>query len=247
MEGSQMDDCAVFGPRAARRRRLIGFLAAAPLLGACGGTTVLNQMGLQAVPPDGRPRELPAPALQVGDEWRYVKRSALTGLTIDQARVRVTAAGRDGYAVAEDWRTAGPVAARFDRNFNPLRSGDWVYEPAYPRFSFPLAIGKAWSGEVVSSEVPARRYATLRQRLKANVRGWERVTVSAGTFTALRIDLAVNWNDTDNAQVWGNSAETIWFAAEVRNMVLHHRVDYPYDGIQSSNVLLELESFRVGA
>jgi hypothetical protein len=242
-----MDEHPLFGPHAARRRRLIGLLAAMPLLDACGGTTVLNQMGLQPVPPNGLPRELPAPALQVGDEWRYVKRSALTGLTLDRARVRVTAAGRDSYAVAEDWQAAGPVAARFDRNLNPLRSGDWLYEPAYPRFSLSLAIGKAWSGEVIASEVPSRRYARQRQRLKASVRGWERVTVPAGTFTALRIDLAVNWSDTDNAQVWGNSAETVWYAAEVRNMVLHHRVDYPYDGIQSSNVLVELESFRVGA
>jgi hypothetical protein len=163
-------------------------------------------------------------------------------------QARVSAVGREGYAVAEDWHTAGPVAARFDRNLNPLRSGNWVHEPAFPRYSFPLGVGQVWSGEVISSEeAPARRYARLRQRIKANVRGWERVTVSAGTFAALRIDLAVNWSDTDNAQVWGNSAETVWYAAEVRNMVLHHRVDYPYDGIQSSNVLVELESFRVGA
>lgn len=233
-------------PRATRRR-LLRLLAATPLLGACGGTTVLNQMGLQPVPSDGLPREVPAPALQVGDEWHVVKRSALTGLTIDKARVRVTAAGPEGYVVAEDWQTAGPVAARYDRNLNPLRSGAWVYEPAYPRFSFPLAIGKTWSGEVISSEVPFRRYGTLRQRLKVSVRGWERVNVAAGAFTALRIDLAINWSDTDNAQVWGSSAETFWYAAEVRGMVLHHRVDYPYDGIQSSNVLVELESFRVGA
>ena len=243
-----MDEHPLFGPRAARRRRLIGLLAATPLLGACGGTSVLNQMVSRPVPPEGLPREVVAPLLQVGDEWRYLKRSALTGLKIDQVQARVSAVGRDGYAVAEDWHTAGPVAARFDRNLNPLRSGNWVHEPAFPRYSFPLGVGQAWSGEVISSEeAPARRYARLRQRIKANVRGWERVTVSAGTFTALRIDLAVNWSDTDNAQVWGNSAETVWYAAEVRNMVLHHRVDYPYDGIQSSNVLVELESFRVGA
>lgn len=243
-----MDEHPLFGPRAARRRRLIGLLAATPLLGACGGTSVLNQMVSRPVPPEGLPREVVAPLLQVGDEWRYLKRSALTGLKIDQVQARVSAVGRDGYAVAEDWHTAGPVAARFDRNLNPLRSGNWVHEPAFPRYSFPLGVGQVWSGEVISSEeAPARRYARLRQRIKANVRGWERVTVSAGTFVALRIDLAVNWSDTDNAQVWGNSAETVWYAAEVRNMVLHHRVDYPYDGIQSSNVLVELESFRVGA
>lgn len=242
-----MRSCSVFGSSAVRRRRLLRFLAATPLLGACGSPSVLRQAGLEPVPPDGLPRELAAPVLQVGDEWRYVKRSALTGLTIDSAQVRVTAAGPDGYTVVEDWQTAGPVAARYDRNLNPLRSGDWVYEPAYPRYSFPLAIGKTWGGEVVSSEVPARRYATLRQRLKANVRGWERVTVPAGTFTALRVDLAVSWRDTDSAQVWGGSAETNWYAAEVRNSVLHHRVDYPYNGVQSNNVVVELESFRVGA
>lgn len=43
---------------------------------------------------------------------------------------------------ASDWHQAaraGSVTARYDRNLNPLRSRNVVYEPAYTRFSFPLA------------------------------------------------------------------------------------------------------------
>lgn len=124
------------------RRNILGFMALGPLLGACGGTSVLRQADLQPVPSAGRPRKVLAPQIQVGDQWQFVMRAELTGRVVDQFRAEVTAAGPDGYTVAETWQTAGAVTARYDRNLNPLRSGNMVYEPAYPRFSFPLAVGK---------------------------------------------------------------------------------------------------------
>jgi hypothetical protein len=83
--------------------------------------------------------------------------------------------------------------------------------------------------------------------VSATVRGWERVTVPAGNFTALRIDLAIDWRDSDNAAAWGNSAESFWYAAEVRNAVFHHRVDFAQGRLESNNSVTELESFSVGA
>jgi hypothetical protein len=198
------------------------------------------------VPPDGLPRELPAPALRVGDEWGYVMRDAMTGLASDRARMRVTAVDADGYGMTESSQAVGTFAVRYDRNLNPLRSRNVVFEPAYPRFAFPLAAGKTWRAEVRSSGVPAARYATLVQRVSATVRGWERVTVPAGNFTALRIDLAIDWRDSDNAAAWGNSAESFWYAAEVRNAVFHHRVDFAQGRLESNNSVTELESFSVG-
>lgn len=232
---------------AATRRRLLRLFAAMPLLGACGGPSVLRQAGLQPVLPDGLPRELPAPALRVGDEWRYVMRDAMTGLTSDRAQIRVAAVDADGYGMTETSQAVGAFAARYDRNLNPLRSRNVVFDPAYPRFSFPLAIGKTWRAEVRSSRVPAERYGTLLQRVSASVRGWERVTVPAGTFTALRIDLAIDWRNSDDAQVWGNSSESFWYAPQVRNMVFHHRVDFAQGRMESNNSVTELESFSVDA
>jgi hypothetical protein len=228
------------------RRRWLRLLAATPLLGACGGPSVLRQAGLQPLPPDGLPAELPAPALRVGDEWRYVMRDAMTGLASDRARLRVTSADTGGYGLAESSQSVGPFDARYDRNLNLLRSRNVAYEPAYPRFAFPLAIGRAWSAEVRSVTVPAARYGTLQQRVRATVRGWERVTVPAGTFVALRVDLAIDWRDTDSASTWGNSAETFWYAPEVRNAVFHHRTDFPQGRFESNNSVTELESYRVG-
>jgi hypothetical protein len=232
---------------AANRRRLLQLLAAAPLLGACGGPTVLRQAGLQPVPPDGLPGEVPAPALRVGDEWGYVMRDAMTGLTSDRARLRVTAVDAGGYEMTDSSQAVGTFAVRYDRNLNPLRRRNVVFEPAYPRFAFPLAIGKTWQAEVRSTQLPAQRYSTLLQRLSATVKGWERVTVPAGTLTALRVDLAIDWRDTDDTQVWGNSSESFWYAAGVRNAVFHHRVDFDQGRMESNNSVTELESLTVGA
>lgn len=229
------------------RRRVLGLLAGVPLLGACGGPSVLREAGLQPVPPEGLPSALPAPALRVGDEWGYRRRDAMTGLATGRTQLRVTAVDADGYVIAETADPGGTFPVRYDRNLNPLRSRNVVFEPAYPRFAFPLAAGRAWRVEVRSSGVPAQRYATLIQRVSASVRGWERVTVPAGTFTALRVDLAIDWRDDDNAAAWGNSAESFWYAAEARNAVFHHRVDFAQGRLESNNSVTELESFSVGA
>ena len=232
-------------PPCMARRNALRVLAAAPLLGACAGPTVLSQVDLRPVPPEGLPSELPAPDLRVGDEWRYVVRAELTGLTTDHAWLRVSAADAGGYRLTVQ-SDAGPSETQYDRNLNLVVNQGVAFQPPYPRFMFPLAIGKTWSAETRSRVSPQPGTGTLVQSVKATVRGWERVTVPAGVFTALRIDAAVNWRNTDFASVWGNSAETFWYVASVRNAVLHHRVDYPHGGIQSNNVVTELQSFRVG-
>lgn len=230
----------------ATRRRLLRLLAATPFLGACGGPSVLRQAGLQPVPPDGLPAEVPAPVLGVGNEWRYVMRDAMTGLVTDRTQRRVTAAGPDGYTLAENSQATGPFEARYDRNLNPIRWKNRAFAPAYPRYAFPLAIGKTWQADVRSSAVPAVRYGTLLERGSAVVRGWERVTVPAGTFTALRIDLAIDWRDTDEASLWGNSTDTFWYVPAVRDAVLRHRVDFSQGRMESNNSVTELESYSVG-
>jgi len=233
-------------PRTARRN-LLRALAVAPLLGACGGPSVLSRANLKPVPAEGLPRELTAPALRVGDEWRYVTRSVLTGLTTDQVRLRVSAADDDGYTIAGHSQAAGAFEARFDRDLNPVRNRNVTFEPAYPRYAFPLAIGKTWSGEVRTTVIGAPDQGALIQHVRANVHGWERVTVPAGIFTALRIDLAIDWRVTVEASERGNSTESFWYATSVRNAVFHHRVDFAQGRIVTNNSATALESFHPGA
>lgn len=229
------------------RRNVLRVLAMAPLVGACGGPSVLSRADLKPVPAEGLPHELPAPALRVGDEWRYVTRNVLTGLTTDQVQLRVSATDGDGYAIVGHSEAAGAFEARFDRDLNPVRNRNVTFEPAYPRYAFPLAIGKTWAGEIRTNVIGAPDQGTLVQRVRAAVHGWERVTVPAGIFTALRIDLAIDWQVSVEASERGNSTESFWYAASVRNAVFHHRVDFAQGRVETNNIATELESFHSGA
>jgi hypothetical protein len=94
--------------------------------------------------------------------------------------------------------------------------------------------------------VSPQRYGNFRQRVRASVRGWEKVIVPAGTFTALRIDISVDWNDVDVAELFGTTAETIWYVPQIRNMAFYHLVDFQ-GRHEVNNAVLELESFRLSA
>jgi len=127
-----------------------------------------------------------------------------------------------------------------------VRTYNLDFQPAFPRFSFPLAIGKTWQGEVRKRDVPAQRYGNVRESVKATVAGWERITVPAGTFTALRIDIAVTWSDLDAAGLRGMSRETVWYVPEVRNFALSHRQDFYGDVQLVDESVLELTAFSGG-
>jgi hypothetical protein len=228
------------------RRNLLLLVAAVPLLGACGGSSPLHQADIRPVSPEGLPGELPAPALQVGTEWRYVMRSVLTGLTTDRVQLRVSAVEADGYVVAGQ-SEAGAFEARLDRDLNPIRNRNVAFAPPYPRYAFPLTIGKAWRTEVRTTVVGQPDQGTLLQNVSASVRGWERVTVPAGIFTTLRIDLAIEWQNTRDATERGNSTETFWYSAQVQNAVLHHRTDYASGRVVTNDSVTSLESLSAGA
>ena len=76
--------------------------------------------------------------------------------------------------------------------------------------------------------------------------GWERITVPAGTFTALRIDVAVTWSDLDAAGLRGMTRETVWYVPEVRNFALSHRQDFYGDVQLVNDSVLELTAFSGG-
>src|SRR5262245_46609379 len=133
-------------PPLVRRRAFLGVLAAAPFLGSCAGSSVLRQAGLQPVAPDGQPSEVPAPTRRAGDQWQLRMRDALTGLTTNRSTIRIVGADANGYDVVEEWQTGGRVDARYDRSLNPIRTQNLAYDPPFPRYSFPLAIGKTWGG-----------------------------------------------------------------------------------------------------
>src|SRR5262245_22264206 len=161
-----------------RRRTFLGIAAVTPWLSACASNAI-TQANIQPVALQGLPAEVPAPLLRPGTQWQYTMRDGITGLVTDRATIRVTSSTPDGYAIDEDWQN-GWAAARYDANLNPVQTKNIVYQPPFPRYEFPLSIGKVWSGTVMKDAVPAQRYGHVREEVKGSVAGWERITVPAG-------------------------------------------------------------------
>lgn len=138
----------------------------------------------------------------------------------------------------------------FDRQWNQietLKGGNRIvqYSPHLPAFSFPLQVGKTWAQNYdwqkmdVGSEGPrAKNWAESQERRPAEPRnhgstraegkvlGWEDITVAAGAFTALKIELkSPHYAGLETRRIFGKAGqfggvlETYWCAPEVKRFV----------------------------
>lgn len=90
------------------------------------------------------------------------------------------------------------------------------YDPYVPRFQFPLQEGKTWLGQYTVQGERGRR--PFNETLRAKVAGWERVSVPAGTFDALKIQISIERQGTGNIPAAGHE-ELCWYAQEVKRFV----------------------------
>lgn len=113
--------------------------------------------------------------------------------------------------------------------------GDLKFVPFAATYQFPLEPGKKWRarfkgecGVMCSFEVDS----------ESEVRGWERITVPAGTFDALRIDSRDNFKHAFGMSSVGTGS--IWLAPEVKRPV---KFNYLYSGKKIKDY--ELEAYQV--
>jgi hypothetical protein len=89
-----------------------------------------------------------------------------------------------------------------------------TFSPALPYMSFPLSPGKTWQARV--TEV-APGSSDKSHAITASVGQWESVTVPAGTFRALRIELTDEISES--GVVIHQGQDVSWYAPEVRRSV----------------------------
>lgn len=97
--------------------------------------------------------------------------------------------------------------------------------PYYPNFSFPLWVGKTWKGKVAfeSTDQPGKE---VHAELEGRVVGFESVTVPAGTFFAMKIELRGPYRARNLEGSWtGRIEDTLWYAPQVRNAVRYEYKD----------------------
>jgi hypothetical protein len=191
------------------------------------------------------PPEIPAPLLQVGDEWNYEVVDLWHGGKISTLRARVVDV-LVGQAVIEFESKRGnedaarsrktPVSLDSLTEVNPAR-------PTYFFLGFPLKPGKTWQFEY-PNDAPKR--ATNSVERWGRVVGWETVTVPAGTFRALRIEIKERrlWQVGDGVFP-DHHYHTIWYAPEVKRFVRFEREHRAADNKRWSYTGTLLKDFSV--
>ena len=204
-----------------------------------------------------------APEYRVGDRWVYRADDGFRTKTVWDETHEVTAIGADGITVritqkgpsidvtrTELWSSPGEVrvGALYDnetrRFVTPLQ-----------RYDFPLADGKVWNQFVDNYNEATRANGNINRYVR--VRGWDKVTTSAGTFDAVSMQVIMRLDDDE---FWRYATEcnyAVWYAPAVRGVVREDK-DAQYrekDGsmaggvggvIRTQHAVLELISFTPG-
>jgi hypothetical protein len=170
-----------------------------------------------------QPEKWERPEVKVGDSWTYEQKDLWTKTVEPPYTLTV--------------ETVGDLTIKVQRIVRDGRHFDWVYtrdwnlsafpgprnvDPYWPSYSWPLHVGKKWSGNA-SWPGPASRGGTWKASFDAKVAGVEKITVAAGTFDAVRIESKARYSTNAHMGSWngwgGEIIETIWYAPAVRRAV----------------------------
>lgn len=133
---------------------------------------------------------------------------------------------------------------RFTPELNPVDRGNMHFSPAYPRYAFPLEVGKVWERDVTGDN--SAQGKSWRYKVKGRVAGWEKVVVKAGQFDALRVEIEAYYQGRDTWSAGGGrSTETIWFAPAVNSFVKLDYEDTDWNGKVFNRSYWELTAFDV--
>lgn len=100
---------------------------------------------------------------------------------------------------------------------------DSQMEGLHEALRFPLSPGKSWR---FNYKFKSPKGPLIDVKQTATVKGWENVTVPAGTFRVLRVEHAGWYEATENRSRWtGKITETFLYAPLARRVVFHEYRD----------------------
>ena len=162
---------------------------------------------------DATPARIEGPAVKVGDTWIYNRLDGWNNVLQDISLVRVKGVGAEGIlmeASALDGSNIARIRRTPDFNLVRIEASRFTKTtlPYYPNFSFPLWVGKTWKAKVAfaSTDQPGK---SVRADLEARVVGFESVTVPAGTFFALKIELGGPYRASNLEGNWTGHIEDL--------------------------------------
>ena len=193
-------------------------LAALALPAACA-TRALPPFAATAIPPPGGSRSLRAPV--VGQSWTYRKLDFFNSGLLDVVQETVTSVAPT-IDVARHANSGAVLAHEAHAAWGQLlRDPAWDYPMT---FDMPVPLWPPSLAEGARTTVNSHYHmdgGSFRYWVQVHcvVRGWERVTVSAGTFDTLRIDRLIRLEHHDFTRVYTLRRDTMWLSLDVGRWV----------------------------
>jgi hypothetical protein len=191
--------------------------------------------------------EAARPEWVVGDTWTYARISMPTTLATATVKSNYTLTVRSkddryrlSYVASEDGVTTQPSPQFWSLDTNFMnRRGDGGQWQEFPWYRWPAKQGSEWSGLWLFPNTSAP------SDCQATTRGWEDVKVAAGTFKALRIEIACSFIYNGNtASGTGQLQDIIWYSPRVKRHVRMQRKTFAHVYTLADQIE-ELTAFRV--
>jgi hypothetical protein len=217
------------------RRTFIASAALAPV--ACSSLSYENGI------PVAQPKPLPlVRAPQLGQEWTYIKKDVFNGKTLDVINERIASIGStivinrmisNGSKLPSEVQTSWGMVAT-DTQWPSLLN----FSPSLPLW--PEQLSSTWAKQF-NTKYSIAGYPETRMDWQEymSVQGWEKITVPAGEFIALRFQTLINYESDDPNKVDCIRKETVWFAPQIGRWVAREASgSYQIQG-QIGGVILE--------
>ena len=155
------------------------------------------------------------PEIRVGDRWSFRRIDKITNRTMYDYDSRVSFVGPNVIIVVTGVRgKEGVDDSHWTPEWNPMLVLGNVITPHGGWFKFPLAVG-ATHDIAYTAQRPNQEFKNER---KTTVAGWEEISVPAGKFRALKLEIKGVWQSL----TWrggGTDMTTIWYVPEVKRWV----------------------------
>jgi hypothetical protein len=195
------------------------FIASAALPLAACGIPLSYERGIPVAAPNPMPTIRPP---QIGQEWSYIKKDVFNGKTLGVITERVSKIGssiiidrstQDGGMLPSEIQTSWGMVAT-DTQWPRLLN----FNPSLPLW--PLELSTSWSKQFTTKySVAGYSDSRLNWQEYMSVQGWEKLTVPAGEFVALRFQNLINYESSDPNKVDCIRKETVWFAPQIGRWV----------------------------
>ena len=173
----------------------------------------------------------PAPTMKLGDRWVYNVKSGvgMATITYQETREVVAVSGKGGKVKVTGKAADGKEFTRIEEYASPgvLQSGALCFDEVYrfptplPRVTFPVAPGQRSSKWVDVIAQPSGAKGQINYFFRT--RGWEKLTMPAGPFDAIRVDVLMVLDDSTPFRNATNCNFTYWYSPAARGTVRERR------------------------